>query len=428
MRFGVDDALERIAVILVIERLSQGFHVASVVIADDDGRPYRMDKSCIPLRAKARAADSRVLHQPLVVFQVFGNGQMIGRQFANLLVDPLHQAPAVAEVVGRLVVIAVDIANVGRGVPAQAVNVIFVQPHERVVAQELPHFRTAVVRPCMTPGRLGAVVVIEIDAPAVLLPPAVESPQIQVARSQMVIDHIENDGDPVLVGCFDEFLESKMAAIIGLDRERQGGVVAPGARSGEGHRRHDLHRVDAQRPKVREFLGRALECPDVLVRFGVKRAHVDLVDHHLVPGRAPKIVRFAPIEIEAVDDAVAHCAGHLARVGIEPVELLVVVVDHILVFMAGNRIGNVGRPISVGFMSQWIGRFIPLIERSGDEDRVRVRRPDTKGRTLFMGDRPHPGLQRGLATDVPGLESLFDQSGSGLPNGLQHSTYSSASQ
>ncbi len=209
-----------------------------------------MDETGVPLRAEARPARAGVLHDPFVILQVFGNGQVIGRELGHFLVDPLHEAPAVGQIVGRFVVVAVDVADVGGSIPTQAVNLVLVQPRQGVIAQHLAHFGSAIVGPRVAPGRLGAVVVIEVDAAAVALRPAVEAPQVKVARPQVVIDHVEDDGDAMTVSRFDELLEAQHAAVIRLHGEWQRQVIAPGAAAGELHRRHDLHGVDAHLAQV----------------------------------------------------------------------------------------------------------------------------------------------------------------------------------
>ena len=121
--------------------------------------------------------------------------------FADLAVDPLHQRPAVVDVVAA---VAGDRADVQRHVEAQAVDVELVEPHQRVVADELAHLAAAVVGPGVAPRRRRLVVVVEVDAALVVLAPAVESPEVEVARAEVVVDDVEDDADAALVRLADE--------------------------------------------------------------------------------------------------------------------------------------------------------------------------------------------------------------------------------
>ena len=82
------------------------------------------------------------------------------------------------------------------------------QPVERVVADELADLAAAVVGPGVAPRRRRAPVVVEVDAALAVLGPAVELPEVEVARAEVVVDDVEDHGDAALVGGFDERLEA----------------------------------------------------------------------------------------------------------------------------------------------------------------------------------------------------------------------------
>src|ERR1700679_4121450 len=96
------------------------------------------------------------------------------------------------------------------------------------------------------PGRPGAVIVVGIDAALAAFAPAVELPEVEVVRTEMVDDDVEDDGDTLGMRGVDELLEAVRAAIGALDSERIGEPVSPRGFAGKGHERHELQRVDAE--------------------------------------------------------------------------------------------------------------------------------------------------------------------------------------
>ena len=84
---------------------------------------------------------------------------------------------------------------------------VLFEPHQGVVAEVLAHLLAAVVGTGVAPGRRRALVVVEVDAARAVLAPAVELPQGEVARAEVVVDDVEDDGDAVRVGGLDEALE-----------------------------------------------------------------------------------------------------------------------------------------------------------------------------------------------------------------------------
>ena len=236
-------------------RISHRLQVAEVIVVADQRGAYGVDKFTIPLRPKTSPTFTGTLGNPGVLLEILGDGERTGITFLELFVDPLHQRPALGQIMGGIVAIAVAIADVNGRIPTQAIEMILINPHQRVITQILAHFGSAIVRPCVAPGGSGALIVIEIDATQIILVPAIKAPEIKIAWPQMVVDHIHDDTDAVGVGTFDKILECIRTAIVAFDRKDRGRVIAPRNATSEFHRRHQFDHIDAKRLQVGQ-LGR----------------------------------------------------------------------------------------------------------------------------------------------------------------------------
>ena len=311
-----------------------------------------------------------------------------GKALGDLAVDPLQQAPALLEHVAFVALVTAHAADVERHVEAQPVEVVLVEPVERVVADELADLAAAVVGPGVAPGRVAAPVVVEVDAALVVLAPAVEPPEVEVARAEMVVDDVEDHGDPAPMRGLDEGLEAVGAAVGALDGEDVGGVVAPGDVPGELHRRHDLHRVDPEPLQMAELVDGIGEGSGRVLVGAMEGADVHLVDDELVP--RPSLETAAVPVVRRIDhDAVADRGRHRAGVGVDPGEHRFAVADQeaVLVARLGRR--DVRIPHAAVLRRHRGGVFGPVVERAGQEDRLRVRRPHPEGDTGVMDDGPH---------------------------------------
>jgi hypothetical protein len=156
------------------------------------------------------------------------------------------------------------------GVEAQAVEAELVDPHHRVVDEEVAHGALAVVDG-RAPGGL-ALGVEELRR--------VEAEVVPV-RSEVVVDDVEQDHQAAGVGGVDEALEALGAAVGAVRAVGQHAVVAPAAGAGELGDGHDLDRGDAE-------VGEGVEAVDGGVEgAGLgEGADVELVDHRLLPGAA----------------------------------------------------------------------------------------------------------------------------------------------
>ena len=216
---------------------------ALLVVGSDDRLADGVDEVGVPLRAEPGAPGPHVLGEPFVVLQVLGDRDPAGESPRDLAVDPLEQAPALGQV---LIARPVDGANEFGAVEAEAVDVVFLEPHQDVIEDELPDLVASVIGPGFSPRRLGPVVVVEVDSAAIVLGPAVELPEIEVAGAQVVVNDVQDHRDALLMGALDEPFERQRASVDGLHREDMGGVVTPRPVSRELGHRHGLDRIDAE--------------------------------------------------------------------------------------------------------------------------------------------------------------------------------------
>jgi hypothetical protein len=138
------------------------------------------------------------------------------------------------------------------GVPAEAVHAVFLGEHEDLVADEGAHFGAAEVGAGGAPRGVGAVVVVEIDAAEAVPGSAVEAPQVEIGRSVVVVDDVDENGQAAFMRGADEALEGVGTAVVGFDGEKIGRVVAPAAAAGEFVDGHELDGGEAEGADVVE--------------------------------------------------------------------------------------------------------------------------------------------------------------------------------
>ncbi len=386
VRFAVDNPVEGVVVVAVADGVTDGGERALFVLGSDHRLADRMDELGVPLRAKSGAAGANVLGEPLVVLKILGDRDPAFEFPRDLAIDVLEQAPALRQV---LRVGTVDGANELGAVETEAVDVVFLEPHQGVIDEVLADLPSSVIRPCFSPRRVGPVVVVEVDSAAIVLAPAVELPEIEVAGAQVVVDHVEDHRDAFLMGTLDELLERQRAAVGGLHREDMGGVVAPRPVSGELADRHDLNRVDAktlQMPQTRRHRGELARLVDVLLV--VERADVKLVDDQLVPGGDVEVVPL-PVEGRIVNDGVSDRVGYLAGIRVDSPELARSAWTGGNDTIAGMSLGDVSVPVTVLLGLHRMPGAIPLVEGSDDGDSLRVGRRHAEGDSSCVRDRSH---------------------------------------
>src|SRR6185436_20312339 len=122
----------------------------------------------------------------------------------------------------------------------------------RAVAEERPNLGPAVVGTRLAPRGPLPGVLVEVDPALAVLRPAVELPQVEIGRPEMVVDDVQDHRDPGGMSVADERLQVVRSAVVALDREGEGRVVAPRAIARELERRHQLDRADPEILEIRE--------------------------------------------------------------------------------------------------------------------------------------------------------------------------------
>ena len=175
------------------------------------------------------------------------------------------------------------------------------QPHQRVVDDVPPD----------GPG----VHSVEVDpvtpVVAALGEVRAESRQVVATRSEMVVDDIQDHGEPVAVGGVDEALQPVGAAVGLVGRVPADTVVAPSAAAAEGVDGHQLDVADSQLDEVCKMRDRRVERPG-----RGERADVQLVDDRSRQRPAgPRLVR--PLVVVGVPAAgLMDAVGLPARSGV----------------------------------------------------------------------------------------------------------------
>ena len=137
MGLGVDHPVERVAVVVMGERVGDRRHVPRLVARGDQHLADRMHELRVPLRAKSRTAILGPGGDLGAVTQVLGDRDAPRETLGDLSIDPQQEAPALRESVAVVALVAAHAADVERHVEPQSVEVVLLQPVERVVADEL---------------------------------------------------------------------------------------------------------------------------------------------------------------------------------------------------------------------------------------------------------------------------------------------------
>ncbi len=249
---GRDEFLGRAVVVRVVGLLLAG-----------EGHHRAVMEIVVPERVESVAAAPGRAHEPRVLGLVFrhDDGGASARR------RPYLAGESGQEMVGGVVVYAL-----GR-VEAEAVEVEFLDPGARIGEEELAHGRRA--RP------------VEVERLAPVRPVPVrevvrrEVLQVVAVRSQMVVDDVEDDREPVPVGVVHEAAQIVGLAVEMGRSEEIDAVISPAKLPGELADGHDLHARHAQARELPELAHGSRP-----VARGSERAHVHLVDHLTPEGRA----------------------------------------------------------------------------------------------------------------------------------------------
>ena len=213
-------------------------HVAGGIVGAVQQAAQRVHEAGAPLRAETGAALAvgRVSHALSCMSSAIVSFQ--GWRAADLVVDPLQQAPAVGDRPGRSR--AARRCGCSRWRPsAGRRKAVLAASAGRCRGGSCRTSPPAVIRAACRPRACRAApVVVEIDAAAAVLRPAVEVPEVEVVGAEMVVDDVVDDRDAAGMRRIDQAPKAVGAAIVLLDGEDVGGVVAPGDVAGELVGRH----------------------------------------------------------------------------------------------------------------------------------------------------------------------------------------------
>ncbi len=186
---------------------------------------------------------------------------------------------------GRHFVEPIAFGNGMHGVKSKPVEPVVEQPVERVLGKEPADLRTPKIDG--RAPRRGDVVAKHFRR---------QHRQIVSVRSEVIVNDVKEDHEPVPMCCVDQRTQFVRRAVAALRRVGQGAVVAPVACTREFRDRHEFDRCNAK-------FGEPLQFPrDAGV--AAEKPCVELVQHGLVPGASGPL-RIAPL----VGRGIHHDAG-----------------------------------------------------------------------------------------------------------------------
>src|SRR5215204_710386 len=250
VRFGVDDPLERIVVESLFDEGAQRIHVSFVVTRSDDRVAKAVHEACTPLRTETGTSCIKPLRDPLVLLHVFSDGDLPRLTTEDFRVDPPEQAPAFRDIGPRIVVATKDVPNPSCSIKSQAIAVALLEPAQRVVPNELPHFTPAVIGSRSAPRRLVSPIVVEIDSTLAEFIPAIELPEVQIVRAKVIVDDVEKNGDSAPMRRVDKLPQAVRAGVALFNGEDMRWVVTPGDIAWEFVCGKQLDRIDAEITQV----------------------------------------------------------------------------------------------------------------------------------------------------------------------------------
>ncbi len=291
-------------------------------------RVQRMMKIVAPLRVQRKAA-ALARRQHLGVVQVAFADENF--RFASALCEFLHRFFQF-----RQHVVRAEIADAVDSIEAQTVQVIVFEPVKRVGDKEIAN------RPAVPPVEIQRLAPRRGIALGKIAPKLAE---IIAFRAEMVVDHVQDNGQSAAMCGIDQTLQTGRPAVGILRRVKIHAVIAPVASAGELRDGHDFDDRHAELGQFVEVRNDAIE--GALRRIG---ADVQLVDHRGGQVKAlPSLIR--PRKRREVDglrravNAVRLATG--SRIG--PLfEMLRGICEAIKVGGARRKRGNVQLPIAVG--------------------------------------------------------------------------------
>ena len=251
-------------------------------------------KVVVPLGVKSVATDGARIDDADIFEIALGNDPGLALQTLSLVMERFRQF--VENVAGPEIVDAVD------GIQAKGVDVIFGEPVQGIVDD--PAADAVALRPVKVDGLAPGRVMGIGEAGR-------ELGKIVAFRTEVVVDHVHHDGEPLLMAGVDKFLQAVGTAVGRLRRVKAGAVVSPVSISGKFCDRHDFNRGNAEIAKIREAGNDAFKRA-----LGRERAGVEFVDDEIFERyAAPALIR--PDETNR-DRRCGKDRGHLVAASAKP--------------------------------------------------------------------------------------------------------------
>ena len=262
-----------------------------------------------------------------------------------------------------------------RRVQPQAVDVVLVEPVQRVLDEE----RMDVFAP----------LAVQIDAAAPAIIPvrqvlAAELERVVARRAEVVVDDIEQDREAEAVGLIDQSSQIVGPAVSPRGSKQVHAVVAPVPPPGKVRQRHQLDRRHTELAQVLQAVRRAREC----ALLG-KGADMELVENAFL-GSDPFPALVRPGEGAGVHDL----GGAVNSLGLEPagrVGKRSLAVDAIAVTVPGAHAGHTPGEVAVRRLRKGVHERFAAASLHDDFHLTDLRRPDPKMGPPTLGPGPESG-------------------------------------
>src|SRR5579875_3167689 len=347
----------------------------------------------VPLVAEAEPAEIGRPRDAGPGRRLLGNGHGARMSAIDELVHPLQEGDRVQVLVAAIEIrdpfagaaAVIEIEHRGDRIHAQAVDVIAVEPEERVAEEIVPHLAPAVIVDERLPilmealARIG--VLVEMGAVEIAEPMGI--------RGEMPGNPVDENAKALAMGAIDEAREARRLAEAARRRVEPDGLIAPRAVEGMLGDRQQLDVAEAHLLRIgHEPVGELVigeEAP-ALLRHAPPRAEMDLVDRdrRVAPARAAATLQPGRVG-PGLGAEIVHDRGGARRtlrieavgIGLESQELAVEPLD--LVFVEGARPDTGDKELpDPAFVAIAHGQApaVPIAEIADHADARGARRPD----------------------------------------------------
>lgn len=215
--------------------VEQGLDIADRVIAAQ-GPAQQVIRLVVPGGVKARRVDDRIM-----IGQVFGNEILAGEQLFAHVREVLHKPPSVG-------IEAFGVIHGAGGVKPQAVAVVLLQIHGHVSQEEILDRLFPEGRGRAPGGLMGTEIAVVVVGHGLI-----EMIKRIVIVADVVIDHVKDHGQSLLVAQIHQAAQVFGAAVARFDRKIERRVVAPGTVEAEFLNRQQGDGVETQVADVIQF-------------------------------------------------------------------------------------------------------------------------------------------------------------------------------